>query len=117
MSFMMMFHPDQDDPNCNYSHMTCRACIQLQLDVDEIYAIIDTTMLTPPHIILVHLAALYNGINPDIGKLKKERGEIFSECCTKIFKAKFLRYVNEVLFEMVKTALKDTYLGGKTPQR
>ena len=28
---------------------------------------------------------------------------------------KYLRYVNEFLFEMVKTSLKDTYLGGTTP--
>ena len=28
---------------------------------------------------------------------------------------KFLRYFNKVLFEMVKTALKDKYLGGTTP--
>ena len=28
--------------------------------------------------------------------------------------SKFLRYVNEVLFEMFKTVLKDTYLGGTT---
>ena len=34
---------------------------------------------------------------------------------TESFKVKFLRYVYEVLFEMVKTALKDTYLWGKTP--
>ena len=72
-------------------------------------------MLGTPNILLVHLEALENGINTDIGTLNKERGEIFSECCTEIFKQKLLSYVNEVLFEMVKTALKDTHLGGKTP--
>ena len=61
------------------------------------------------------MADLDNGINPDIGTLKKDRGDIFLECCAENFKANFLRYVNEVLFEMVKTALKDTYLGGTTP--
>ena len=55
------------------------------------------------------MAALDNGRKPDIDTLKKDRGDIFSECCAEIFKAKFLRYVNEVLFEMVKAALKDTY--------
>ena len=61
------------------------------------------------------MVALDNGRKPYIGTLKKYRGEIFSECCAEIFKAKFIRYVNEVLFEMVKTALKDTYLGVTTP--
>ena len=51
---------------------------------------------------MVYLAALDNGINPDIVTLKKDGGGIFLEFCTKIFKATFLRYVNEVLFEMVK---------------
>ena len=60
------------------------------------------------------MAALYNGRKLDIGTLKKDRGEIFLECCAENFKAKFLRYVNEVLFEIVKTALKDTYPGGTT---
>ena len=60
------------------------------------------------------MAALYNGRKLDIGTLKKDRGEIFLECCAESFKAKFLRYVNEVLFEIVRTALKDTYPGGTT---
>ena len=47
---------------------------------------------------------------------KKYRADIFSGCCAKLFKAKLIHYVNEVLFEMVKTALKDTYLGGKNPK-
>ena len=32
-----------------------------------------------------------------------------------MLKENFLGCVNEVLFEMVKTALKDEYLGGTTP--
>ena len=93
--------------------MACRACIKLPLDVDGIDAIIDTQMLKI-HILLVNLAALDNGRKPDIGTLKKDRCDIFLECCAEIFKAKFLLYVNEVLFEMIKTSLKDKYLGGKT---
>ena len=56
-----------------------------------------------------------SGINPDIGTLKKERGYIFLEFCAERFKSKFLRYIDEVIFEIVKTALKDTYLGGENP--
>ena len=63
----------------------------------------------------VHLAALENGRKPDISKLKKNRSDIFSECCAESFKVKFIRYVNEVLFEMVKTDLKDTYMVVTTP--
>ena len=58
---------------------------------------------------------LENGRNPDIVTLKKESGDLFSQCCIEIFKGKSLRYVNASLFEMVKTALKDTYVGGPTP--
>ena len=60
------------------------------------------------------MAALHNERNPDIGTLKKNRGDIFSGCCAEILKGKFLRYVNEVLFEMVITDLKDKYLGVTT---
>ena len=107
----MTVHSDQADPNCNYSRMTCRACVQLPLDV---YGI-DTKILEKPHDLLVQLAALENGRNPYIYTLNKYRGGIFSECCAEKLKAKYLRYVNEILFEMVKTALNDTYLGGTTP--
>ena len=72
-------------------------------------------MLKTPHRILSHLADLDYGREPDIVTLKRDRGNIFSECYTEIFKGKFLRHVNKILFEMVKTALKDTYLGGETP--
>ena len=75
---MMTVQPYQADPNCNYSHMTCSACIQLTLDIYGIDAIIYTQILENPHILLVHLAALDNGRNSDIGTLKKDRGEILS---------------------------------------
>ena len=90
--------------------MTCRACGQTPLDVYGIDTSINIQMLKTPHDILLHLTALYNGRNTDIGTLKKEKGDIFSEFCTESFKEKFLRYVNEVLFEMVKSDLNDTYL-------
>ena len=45
LSFMMTVHPDQADPNCNYSCMTCRSYIQLPLDVYGIDVSIDTRML------------------------------------------------------------------------
>ena len=32
-----------------------------------------------------------------------------------MFKGKIIRYINEVIFEMVKTSLKDTYLVVTTP--
>ena len=111
----MTVHPYQYDPNSNYSHMTCRACVQLPLDVDGIDVSIDTQMLKNPHNILFHLADLDNGRKPDIGTLKKDNGDIFSECWAESFKEIFLCYVNEVLFEMVKISLNDTYLGGTTP--
>ena len=95
--------------------MTCRACLQIPLDLYGIYASTDTQMLKTPHELIVHLVVLYYGRNPDIGKIKKDRGGIFSECCAESFKAEFLRYVNEVLFGVVKTALKGAYLGGTTP--
>ena len=41
---------------------------------------------------------------------KKREGGHLLECYTEIFKAEFLHDVNEVLFEIVKTALKDMYL-------
>ena len=112
---MMTVHPDQADPNFNYSRITCMSCVQLPLYLDGIYSSIDTQMLKKHHDLLVHLADLDYGINPDIGTLKKDRGDIFLECYVEIFKSKNLRYVNELLFEMVKTALNNIYIGGKTP--
>ena len=67
-------------------------------------------MQNKSHIPPVHWAALENGLNPDIGTLKKESREIFPEDCTKFIKEKVLHYVNKVLFELAKIALKDTYL-------
>ena len=74
---MITVHPGQDDLNLNYSHMMCRAYIQLPLNVDEIDASIDTNMLENTHILLVHKAALDNGRKPDIITFKKDRGDIF----------------------------------------
>ena len=115
LSFIMTVQPDQSDPKCKHIRMNCRACVQPPLDLYGIDARTNTQMLKTPHNLLLHLTALENGRNPYIGTLKKKRGDIFSECCIESFKAKYLRYVNVVLFEMVKTALKDTYLGGTTP--
>ena len=112
---MMTVHPYQDDTKCKKSTTTCRDCIQLPLDVNGIYASINKQMLKTPHDLLFHLVDLENGRKPYIGTLKKEKGDIFSEYCTDSFKEKILIYVNEVLFEMVKTALKDKYLGTTTP--
>ena len=72
-------------------------------------------MLKNTHILLVDLSDLDNGRNLNIGTLNKYRGDIFLECCAERFKEKFICYVNGVLFEMVKIALNDTYLGGTTP--
>ena len=80
--------------------MTCRACIKLPLDVYGIDASIDSNMQKTPFL-SIHLAPWANGRKPDIGTLKKDRGDIFPECCSESFKEIFLRYVNEVLFEIV----------------
>ena len=85
----MTVHPDQDDQKSNDSRITCRALIQLPLDIDGIYFSIDTQMMEKPHIILVHLIDLDNGRQPDIGTLKEGRGDISFECCTEIFKEHF----------------------------
>ena len=77
LSFMITVHLDQADTNCNCIHVTCRACIQIPLDIDGIDSSIDTHMLVKTHILLVHLANLDNGRKPDIGTLKKGRGDIF----------------------------------------
>ena len=63
----------------------------------------------------VDLADFEYGEKLDIITLRKERGYTFSECCTKTFKEKLLREVNEVLFERVKTLKNDTYKGGTNP--
>ena len=54
--------------------MVCRSYVQLPIDLDGIDASIDTQILKSPHTLLVQLADLENGRNPDIGTLKKERG-------------------------------------------
>ena len=85
------------------------------MDVDGINDSIDTPILHPTHFLLVHLAALENGRNTYIGTHKKDKGDIFSEWCAKSVKEVFLRYVNEVQFEMDKTYLKETFLEEITP--
>ena len=93
-SFLMTVHPYQYDPNCKHSRIPFRECIQLPLDVYGIDAIIVPQIPGKLHIFLVPLVALDNGINPGRGTLKKDSGEIFSECCTKNYKESFLHYVN-----------------------
>ena len=95
---MMTVHLYQSDTNCKYSCTTCRDFIQLPLDGYGIYAIIDNQILKTTHDFLVHLTASDNGEKLDIGTFKKDRGDIFSECCAKSSKLKFLHYANEVLF-------------------
>ena len=58
--------------------MACRACIQIQFDVDGIDTIIDTQILKTSQILLVHLTALEYERNPGIGTLNKDSGDIFS---------------------------------------
>ena len=89
--FMMTVRPYHAVPNCKYSRMTCRSCVQLLLNVNGIDTSINTHMVKLPHDLIVYLEDLENGRNPDIGTLKKEKGEIFSECYTESFKAKLLR--------------------------
>ena len=96
---MMTAHPDQVDPKYKHNCMICRSCVKLPQDVNNIDASIDTQIMIPLHILLFHVADLDNGQKPDIGTLKKYRGDIFSECCTESFKAKFLRYFNGVLLK------------------
>ena len=87
---MISIHPEQADPKYNHNSITCRDCVQLQLYVDDTDASIDTQMIKPLNNMLVHLSDLDYGIIPDIGTLNKERGDIFLECDTEIFKAKLL---------------------------
>ena len=79
----MTVHPDQAGPNWNYSHIACRDCIQLPLDVYGIDAIIDTKILENSHTTLAHLVDLDKGRNPNIVTLKKYRGEIFQNAALK----------------------------------
>ena len=48
LSFMMTVHPDQADPNCNYSRMNFSAGVQLQLYVYGKDASIDNQMKKTP---------------------------------------------------------------------
>ena len=78
----MTSHTYQADPKYNHSSITYKSCDKITLDVDGIDISIYTQMLKPPHTIIVHLADFDSGRDPNIGSLKKERGDIFSECCT-----------------------------------
>ena len=75
---MMTVHPYQADPKYKHSQINWRACVQLSIDVDGIYAIINTQILKTPHDILFHLEAYENGRKPEIGTLNKKKGYIFS---------------------------------------
>ena len=77
LSFMVTVHPDQADPKCKQNIISCRSCVKLPLYIDVIDGSIDIKILEPPHILLFHLADLENGRNPDIGTLKKDRGDVF----------------------------------------
>ena len=68
--------------------MTCRDCVQIPPDVYGIDASIETQILKTPHYLLVHLAVLYYGRNPNIGTLKKERQDIFQNDAPKSLKQK-----------------------------
>ena len=94
----MTVHTEQAEPNYKHRCMTCRACVKLLVDAYGIDSSINVQMLKTPNDLLVRLVDLGYGINPEIGTLRKEKGDIFSECCTESFKAKSLQYVNEVLF-------------------
>ena len=63
---------------------------------------------------LVNLAALDYERNPNIVTINREGRDIFLECCTEISKEKIVWYVNEVLFNILKIALKNIYIGGGT---
>ena len=65
--------------------------------------------------ILVYLVDLSNEINPDIGTLKKDRVDVFSEFRTEIFKAMILCCDNEVIFERLNESLRYKYFGGTNP--
>ena len=111
---MITVHPDQAEPNFKHSRMTCRACVQFPLYADRIYASNNTQILKNPNDVLFNFADLDNETKPEIGTLKRDKWDISSKCCTESSKSKFLQSLNEVLFEMVRRAIKDIYLGGTT---
>ena len=57
--------------------MTCRAYVKIPIYAYGIDTSINTQMMKTPHDLLVYLADLYNVRNPDIGTLKKDKGDIF----------------------------------------
>ena len=78
LSFVMTVRSEQADTKYKHINMTCRACVQLPIDVGKIYARIYTQMMKNSHILLFHLADFYNGRNAYIGKINKEKGGILS---------------------------------------
>ena len=92
------------------------ACVQFPIDANGIDSSIYIEILETHHGVLFHLAHLDSLVNTVIGTLKKERGDIFSDFFAGRFKAKFLWFVNEVILEIVKIDLRDTYLRGTIPQ-
>ena len=66
-----MVNPERSDTEWNQTQINFRDFVKLPIYVDFIYARIDTQMLKNSQDILVHLENLENGINPDIGTLKK----------------------------------------------
>ena len=90
--------------------MNFRVGVKLPLHKDWIDDIIDT-QIKKINDILIYLSDLENGRKPDIGTLKKYRGDTFSEYHTESFKAKLLCYSNGFLFKRAKSALNGKYLG------
>ena len=78
--------------------MTCRACVKLPLYGNGIDCSIYSQIINRTHNILVRLLDFGNDRTSDVGILKKERGDVFSERQTEIFKARLLQYINGVLF-------------------
>ena len=84
----MLVHPDQADPNWKHSFMTYRDCGEPPLDTNGIDDRINNQMMKTADDILVHLTALENIRNPEIGTPKREKGDIFSEFYTESLKGK-----------------------------
>ena len=73
----MMVYLDKAYNKCKYIHMNGRACVQIILDANGKDTNIYSKILNAYHNLLVNLAALENGINTDIGTLKRDRGCVF----------------------------------------
>ena len=80
--FIIMVSPDQEYPKNKYIHMYGRKYLQPPLYTVGIDDIINNQIINTHHEILVHLADLSKKRKPEIGNIKKERGDVFSECRT-----------------------------------